>query len=249
MKVRSNFNQCPTDAAGPGDTSAETTVAENGLAERLSARSRDTRRQILEAADRALRNKGLLGASTRQIAREAGVADGTLYVHFADRIDLFLALIDEYLPAFVEPLRRLKSRCGTRTVRANLIEVFEASLTWHDRVLPLFSAVAADPGLSQALQRRLFEQNRGPHLSVGAVEAYLKAEQKLGRIHAKADPRATALLLFGASQYWTMACRTVGNDLGYTRDRLTGDVIDGLIAGLQPKKESQPVRLRKAERR
>src|SRR5690349_6539922 len=145
MKVRIHFDPCSTPAAEPGEPPSESTLGENSLAERSSSRSRETRRQILEAADRALKNKGLLGASTREIAREAGVADGTLYVHFADRIDLFMALIQEHLPAFVEPLKLLPHRAGRRSVKANLAEVLEAFITWHQKLIPLFSAVNADP--------------------------------------------------------------------------------------------------------
>lgn len=203
----------------------------------IGVRSRDTRRQILEAAERALRAKGLLGASTREIAREAGVADGTLYVHFSDRIDLFLALIQEHLPPFVEPLKRLQHRVGRGTVRANLAEVLEGTITWHECLFPVFGAVSADPQLSEALRKRLAERNEGPHRAICAVESYLVAEQKLGRVNSKANPRAIALLLFGASHFWNAAKKSVGNDLGWSRERLVKDVVNSLAAGLEPREK------------
>jgi Transcriptional regulator len=198
------------------------------------SRTKDTRRQILEAARRTLETKGLLGASTREIAREAGVADGTLYVHFADRIDLFLALLQEYLPPFVEPLRRLEHLAGHRTVRANLADVVEGALYWFEKLLPLFAPLAADPLLHSAFRQRLNERNEGPHLSVGALEAYLAAEQKLGRVHPKANPRASAVLLFGACQYWIFIVQGLGNDLGFTRSGFIKDVVHSLMTGLEP---------------
>jgi AcrR family transcriptional regulator len=48
-----------------------------------------TKQRLLDAAERVIRTKGLAAASTREIAREAGCADGTLYNHFSDRADLF----------------------------------------------------------------------------------------------------------------------------------------------------------------
>lgn len=179
-----------------------------------------------------LRAKGLSGASTREIAREAGVADGTLYVHFHDRVDLFMALIQEHLPAFVEPLKLLPHRAGRRSVKANLTEVLEAFITWHQKLIPVFSAVNADPSLSEALRLRLAERKEGPHLSVAAVEQYLVAEQELGRVNPKANPKATVMLLFGASHYWNSVRHAVGDDLGYSREKLMKDVVDSLFAGL-----------------
>ncbi len=54
----------------------------------------DKRRQILEAAERVFRAKGLAGATTREIARDAGCAEGTIYLHFEDRMALFSAVLD-----------------------------------------------------------------------------------------------------------------------------------------------------------
>jgi AcrR family transcriptional regulator len=202
--------------------------------EQRETRAQGTRRQIIEAAGRALNAKGMLGASTREIAREAGVADGTLYVHFKDRIDLFLAMIDESLPPFVEPLKRLRETVGKRSVRANLTEVLNGTVSFHEQLLPMFTAILADPALSRAFQKRLAAQNRGPHLAIDAISAYLAAEQKLGRVNPRANVRASALLLFGASHFWTATRLGVPNDLGYSRESFVHDVVQSLIIGLDP---------------
>lgn len=202
-----------------------------------STRSRETRRNLLEAADRALRARGLMGASTREIAREAGVADGTLYVHFSDRIDLFIAVVQEHLPPYIEPLRRLSGLVGKRTVRANLAEVFGGALTWYEEMLPVFSAFGADRELCEALRRRLAERDEGPHLAIAALERYLLAEQKLGRVNADSDVRAATLMLFGAANYWTFTAPWVGEHLSYSREKLTRDVLKSLMGGLAPRTE------------
>lgn len=180
----------------------------------------------------------MLGASTREIAREAGVADGTLYVHFSDRIELFLAMIDESLPPFIAPIVRLRGLVGKRSVRANLTEVLDGAVTWHNQLLPLFTAILADPALSQALQKKLATQNRGPHLAIDAIGAYLKAEQKLGRVHPKANVRTSALLLFGASHFWAAVKQSTPNNLGYSRETFLRDVVGSVMTGLNPPRKS-----------
>ncbi|MGA7613975.1 MAG: TetR/AcrR family transcriptional regulator [Thermoanaerobaculia bacterium] len=44
---------------------------------------------ITEAAMRVIARKGLAGATMQEVAHEAGVAKGTLYLYFSDREDLF----------------------------------------------------------------------------------------------------------------------------------------------------------------
>ncbi|GCE20017.1 TetR/AcrR family transcriptional regulator [Dictyobacter kobayashii] len=67
----------------------------------------NTRRLILEATERLIRLKGLSRATTKEIAREAGCAEGTLYKHFEHKEDLFLTIIQEHLPTLIEELGRL----------------------------------------------------------------------------------------------------------------------------------------------
>ncbi len=164
--------------------------------------SPDTRERILRAAERVLATKGPAGATTREIAREAGCADGTLYVHFGDRSELFLALMEERLPVVVEPLRRLPSRVGRRTVRTNLREVAEAALRFHHEMLPMFAGLLAEPALLEAYRCGLCARNGGPHRGLQAISGYLEAEQRIGRIAPAADTEAVAaMLLFSCFGY------------------------------------------------
>lgn len=52
-------------------------------------------RQILDGARRVFLADGFDGASMNDIAREAGVSKGTLYVYFDSKVTLFVALIRE----------------------------------------------------------------------------------------------------------------------------------------------------------
>ncbi|MBN9043534.1 MAG: TetR family transcriptional regulator [Rhizobiales bacterium 62-47] len=52
------------------------------------------RRQIVDGARKVFMNLGFDGASMGEIARAAGVSKGTLYVYFADKNQLFEAIVD-----------------------------------------------------------------------------------------------------------------------------------------------------------
>ena len=60
------------------------------IAETAPARSRaETRRRLVEAGTTLFAESGLHGVTSAQIARRAGVATGTFYLHFADKEALF----------------------------------------------------------------------------------------------------------------------------------------------------------------
>src|SRR5215218_11172017 len=100
-----------------------------------------TRAQLVDAAERVLRSKGLARATTKEIAREAGCAEGTLYLHFADKLDLIRAVQEQLLPPFVDLLQRLPGKAGTRTVAANLTEVAEQGMTLYRDFVPVNAGV------------------------------------------------------------------------------------------------------------
>lgn len=55
-----------------------------------------TRERILDTAIGLFSTKGYVGATTREIARQAGVAEVTLFRHFASKEKLFEAVISHY---------------------------------------------------------------------------------------------------------------------------------------------------------
>ena len=75
-----------------------------------------TRDRILDAALKLFSQKGFLGATTRGIARDAGVAEVTLFRHFGSKEKLFEEVIRGYsfLPAMKGILPGRRRRRDTR---------------------------------------------------------------------------------------------------------------------------------------
>jgi AcrR family transcriptional regulator len=71
---------------------------------------RDTREKILDAGLRLFSKKGFLGATTKEIAKKAGVAELTLFRHFSSKERLFEEMIRSYtfLPALKGLLPEIK---------------------------------------------------------------------------------------------------------------------------------------------
>lgn len=64
-----------------------------------------TRAKLLEAARMEFAAHGLQGANLTDILRRAEVSPGAFYHHFSDKLDLFLAVVDEMSERFREMLR------------------------------------------------------------------------------------------------------------------------------------------------
>lgn len=71
-----------------------------------------TREKILDAALRRFSEKGYLGATTREIAQEARVAEITLFRHFSSKEVLFEAVLSthSFLPALREIIPSIKEK-------------------------------------------------------------------------------------------------------------------------------------------
>lgn len=57
----------------------------------------DKRQRILESALRVFASKGFFGAKVSDVAEEAGVADGTIYLYFKSKDDLLISLFEEQM--------------------------------------------------------------------------------------------------------------------------------------------------------
>ena len=193
----------------------------------------ETRQLILDGAKKVVREKGLAGATTREIVREVGCAEGTLYVHFADRIELFLALLRQSLPPMTEPLRELEYLAGRGTVRGNLEKVVRGALAFMREVVPLVASLFAEPELLRAHREELRRRKEGPHLSMMAVENYIRAEQRLGRIERRINPKAVYALLYGACLHRIFISHFLGQQIGPSDEVFIKQTVATMVNGLQ----------------
>src|SRR5207248_8386238 len=65
----------------------------------------DKRTRIMDAAIKVFAERGFHSATVAEIARAAGVADGTIYLYFKSKDDLLLRLFDEKMTSLLEEAR------------------------------------------------------------------------------------------------------------------------------------------------
>ena len=172
-------------------------------------RSASTRERLLDATERIIRERGILAVTTKDIAREAGYAEATLYRHFQNKTELLLAVMAERLAGtLLELIRELPGRAGMGEVAATLEEFVAAAVAFFGQTMPLNVALSADPTLLAEHNRRLRELGAGPEVALRNVAAYIAAEQRLGRAargrqsrRHRGDPARRQLQLRRGSPY------------------------------------------------
>ncbi|MFE3827433.1 TetR/AcrR family transcriptional regulator [Streptomyces sp. NPDC059092] len=157
-----------------------------------------TRSRILDAAAHLMGSVGLTRTTTKQIAREAGCSEATLYKHFRGQEEIFVRVLHERAPRFTDALARLPGRVGTGEVAGNLEEVARVAVLFYRRSLPMAASLFASPGLLVAHRAKLDLTGAGPQEATHCLAGYLRAEQERGRVSAGIDPDAAAMLLIGA---------------------------------------------------
>lgn len=160
------------------------------------------RTEIVAAAAELLRERGLQGVTTRAIAEQVPCSEGAIYVHFKDRLELILAVLEESLPEMLVPLHALKEKAGAGEVEKNLVTAIEGLLRFHEKVVVMLCSLVTEPELRVRFRERLGVQGRGPERGIGTLAEYIVEEQALGRISGDVDALDAARgLMAGAFFY------------------------------------------------
>ena len=149
-------------------------------------------RAIREAAMRVVGRKGLANATVQEIANEAGVAKGTVYLYFRSREEI----IEKTTQIAVDDLldRTLEAIKAGGLVRDVLERVLTTQIGYFDEHQDFFRLYfAMVDGSEESRRRRL--ANRRRH--VAQLVTMLEAASKSGEIRA-ADPERVAIAIAGA---------------------------------------------------
>jgi AcrR family transcriptional regulator len=153
---------------------------------------RSLREHLIATAAEMIAARPTAGPTVREIARTAGVADGVLYNHFADKEELLAAALHAHVRAVAAGLGELPVP-GTDTVAGNLHAHLTYGLALHRAVLPAFAGFLAQP----AVLARFAELDADGDDWRDQLAGYLRAERDLGRLSADAEVDAAAAMIVG----------------------------------------------------
>ena len=89
------------------------------------ARQRDEQKRavILESATKLFSNKGFHATSIQDIVSESGLSVGTIYLYFANKEEIFDALLESGLEAFTDELfRNIPTNIGPEDIAEKFVE-------------------------------------------------------------------------------------------------------------------------------
>lgn len=117
---------------------------------------RDKRSAIASAAARLFAEKGFHRTTTKAIAREAGVAEGTIYTYFRSKHDILLAFAEE---VGLESMRRTFQEMDGRPDEELVTTFIESRLRLLQEYGPVMKALLGqalfDPHVAHSLRTRI----------------------------------------------------------------------------------------------
>ena len=176
------------------------------------------KREILEAASRVFRARGLHAAGMRDIAAELGMAVGNLYYYFRDKEDLLAFVQESALARLLDVAARVRA--------LDLPPDGKLRLLLEEHVVSLNDSEEGTPGSLAHLEvEALGEERRAAVLArrdeyEQAVRSLIEEGMDLGTFR-RADPKVASLALLG-SVNWTvkwfrpeggMSAREIGSQI------------------------------------
>jgi AcrR family transcriptional regulator len=204
-----------------------------------------TRDKILEAALKLFSQKGFLGATTREIAREGGVAEVTLFRHFPSKEALFEEVIRRYsvLPALKGVLPGLE-QAGYEEALAEIARRFLRRL---DERKDFIRIMLAERHLYPSHVKRIFREFLGEMIRM--LAGYFRQLQTRGVLRDfDPDVGAKAFLgsLFAYVNFLGFFLGTSGR--GRRADRFSEEFVKLFIEGTVANRSSNVHRGKKSAR-
>ncbi len=168
-----------------------------GLRER---NKQDKLARIEAVARRLFATQGFDATTTRQIAKDAGIGAGTLFLYFPEKLDLVLHLFAKDIP---EAAGRAFASAPEASFAAQVAHVFAGIYRQYDQ----------DPALARVIVKELLflePQRRARLMSMTVpflegLGALARAARSRGELRADVPPEEVATLLFGVYYFALVA--------------------------------------------
>lgn len=150
-------------------------------------------KQIIDAAVIVIAENGYHQAQVSKIAKQAGVADGTIYLYFKNKEDILISVFNEKMAVFVESLQ----------------DIIENGSTSKDKLSRMienhFNVLATDRYLATVTQLELRQSNKDLRLKINSVlREYLQLLDQIliegmlsGEFNQTMDVRLARQMVFG----------------------------------------------------
>jgi TetR/AcrR family fatty acid metabolism transcriptional regulator len=198
----------------------------NGDSGSDAMRDPDKPQQIIEAAVRVFARKGYFNSRVSDVAREAGIAAGTIYLYFETKEEILIRLFRDKMAAFVAALWKAIADEPDAVAKVRRL------IHMHFRILE------QDPELAAVVQEELRQGQklfRGPATQEIAayftlIASVLEEGVAAGQFRSGLPVKVATKMLFGAMDQ--MATSWVLGKRGYRLTDTADAVADLFLAGV-----------------
>lgn len=184
------------------------------------------RERILDAALTVFAAKGFYNTKVSEIAREAGVADGTIYNYFRSKDDILIELFEDRMDWILGRLaEELKGNVVSRIAR-----YIELHLMLAESEPKLAEFITVELRQSDKFLREYNNPKFSEYL--GVLSSLIEQGQEEGVLREQVDPKLVSRAIFGALDEILLSLTLVRNARPLEVERIAHQVADLFLAGL-----------------
>jgi TetR/AcrR family transcriptional regulator, fatty acid metabolism regulator protein len=158
-----------------------------------SFRGTSKRERILRAAVDVFAQNGYFNAKVTEIARTAGVADGTIYLYFDGKEDLLITIFREYTRNYLHELEKKLAGVNRADERVRITITHHLETLGNDRALAVVSQVELRHSLK--FMSLLSQQEVADYLNI--LRKVVEQGQSEGVFRRNLHPQLVAKSVFG----------------------------------------------------
>jgi TetR/AcrR family fatty acid metabolism transcriptional regulator len=151
------------------------------------------RERILDAAEKVFAERGFFAAKVADVAREAGVADGTIYLYFKNKDDLLVSLFEARMEVVNRTLA--EAVAGAATPRAQLTAFVRAYLALVADQPTAAEVLTIELRQSTKFMREYHAHGFGELLRL--LAGVIARGQQVGELSTAVPPAHAARMIFG----------------------------------------------------
>ena len=182
--------------------------------------------RIINAATKIFAKKGFFQAKVSDIAREAGVADGTIYLYFENKDDILISLFEEQMKVVLD---NMKAKISEETGVMKKIEKFAIS---HLKLIEMNKNLAEIIQVELRQSSKFMKEYKNEKFMeyLNLIGEIIREGQEKGVFKKEIIPDIAKRAFFGAldemSRFWVLS-RYKKYDIETAAKQISGYFIDG----------------------
>jgi len=184
--------------------------------------------KIISSATKVFAKKGFFTARISDIAKEAKVADGTIYLYFNNKYDILLSVFEEEIGRIVEKTEKLLSK---EDDPVKMLEIFTIQ---HLKAMKKNKNLAEVIHIELRQTNKVIKNYRDTTFNeyIGIIAEIIKTGQKSNLFRNNINPEIAKRVFFGSldeiSRVWNVSLET-----HYTVEEIASQVLSMFLGGIQ----------------